>query len=88
MGRVGPKNWGWRMTFVAVGLPGILIAIILYFTVAEPKRGSAERTAPATPADSNAPRFKAVAGHMWRVRSIRHLCIGATLAGRVDRREC
>ncbi len=77
------ENWGWRMTFVAVGLPGLLIAALLYFTVSEPRRGSADRTtaAPDPDTSSDAPGFKAVAGHMWRVRSIRHLCIGATLAG-------
>ena len=77
------ENWGWRMTFVAVGLPGLLVALILYLTVSEPLRGGADRipaaAKPETPTD--APGFKAVAGHMWRVRSIRHLCIGATLAG-------
>ena len=36
------ENYGWRMTFVVVGLPGLLIAALLYFTVAEPKRGAAE----------------------------------------------
>lgn len=30
---------GWRMTFVIVGLPGILLGIIVYFTVREPQRG-------------------------------------------------
>ena len=77
------ENYGWRMTFVAVGLPGLLIAAILYFTVSEPMRGGADRPRAAAKPDapSTAPGFKAVAGHMWRVRSIRHLCIGATLAG-------
>lgn len=30
---------GWRMAFVTLGLPGVLLAVLLYFTVAEPKRG-------------------------------------------------
>lgn len=30
---------GWRMTFVVVGLPGILLGIIVYFTIREPRRG-------------------------------------------------
>lgn len=72
------EHYGWRMTFVAVGLPGLLIAAILYFTVAEPKRGAIEVT---TSTDNDAPKFRAVAGYMWGVRSIRHLCIGAALAG-------
>jgi MFS family permease len=73
------EHYGWRNTFVVVGLPGLVIAVVLYFTVSEPRRGAAEREGPT---DSGAaPGFRAVAGHMWRVRSTRHLCIGATLAG-------
>ena len=30
---------GWRWTFVAVGLPGILYAVALRLSVREPKRG-------------------------------------------------
>lgn len=79
------ENYGWRMTFVIVGVPGLLIAAILYLTVSEPRRGGAEQTA-AQPASTGqgtekAPGFRAVAGHMWRVRSIRHLCLGSALAG-------
>ncbi len=72
------ENWGWRMTFVAVGLPGLVIAALLFLTVSEPQRGAAE----VKPADTAAaPSFRAVAGYMWQVRSIRHLTIGAALAG-------
>jgi predicted MFS family arabinose efflux permease len=31
--------WGWRMAFVVLGVPGILLAGILYLTVKEPERG-------------------------------------------------
>jgi predicted MFS family arabinose efflux permease len=31
---------GWRLTFVALGLPGIVLALILRFTLIEPKRGT------------------------------------------------
>jgi predicted MFS family arabinose efflux permease len=30
---------GWRVAFMAVGLPGILFAAVMYFTVREPERG-------------------------------------------------
>ncbi len=72
------ENWGWRATFVTVGLPGIAIAALLYFTVQEPRRGAAETSSSE---DGQAPRFRDVAGHLWRVRSTRHLTIGAALAG-------
>ena len=30
---------GWRWTFVALGVPGVLLGLVLYLTVQEPKRG-------------------------------------------------
>lgn len=33
------EAYGWRWTFVILGLPGILLGIILYLTVREPQRG-------------------------------------------------
>ncbi len=32
-------TYGWRMAFIIVGLPGIVFALILRYTVKEPKRG-------------------------------------------------
>jgi MFS family permease len=36
------QRWGWRSAFLAVGLPGVLIAAIFRFTVREPERGANE----------------------------------------------
>lgn len=33
------QYFGWRMAFAAIGLPGILYALIVFFTVKEPMRG-------------------------------------------------
>ncbi|MCA8900809.1 MAG: MFS transporter [Hyphomonas sp.] len=42
-GLFGGLDWstveGWRIAFVVVGLPGVLIAILLLFTLREPPRG-------------------------------------------------
>lgn len=32
-------HYGWRMAFIALGLPGILVALICWLTVKEPPRG-------------------------------------------------
>lgn len=32
-------NFGWRFTFIALGVPGLLIALLVFFTVKEPPRG-------------------------------------------------
>ncbi len=36
------QNLGWREAFFIVGLPGVLLALIVRFTVAEPERGASE----------------------------------------------
>lgn len=48
-GGVLDDAFGWRNTFLIVGLPGLLLALLVRFTVREPKRGrtDAARRAPA-----------------------------------------
>lgn len=36
------ETYGWRMTFLMLGVPGVLYALLLYFTVKEPPRGYSE----------------------------------------------
>lgn len=31
--------WGWRMAFVVLGVPGIILAGVIYLTIKEPERG-------------------------------------------------
>jgi len=33
------QAYGWRMAFYAIGIPGIIFSLILYFVVKEPKKG-------------------------------------------------
>ncbi|SNZ01416.1 spinster family MFS transporter [Flagellimonas pacifica] len=42
IGGVIAKLYGWRITFYAIGIPGILLAIILYFTIKEPIKGQSD----------------------------------------------
>ena len=39
------QNIGWREAFLIVGLPGVLLAVVFRFTVAEPRRGESENRA-------------------------------------------
>ncbi|NKB97227.1 MAG: MFS transporter [Pseudomonadales bacterium] len=71
-------NWGWRTTFIVVGLPGILIAILVRFTMIEPPRGASEETAQAK---AEAPKFREVARTMWQTKATRHVVFGSALAG-------
>ncbi len=36
------QNIGWREAFLIVGVPGLLLAVLFRFTVAEPRRGESE----------------------------------------------
>ena len=71
------EHWGWRTTFIVVGLPGLAIALLTRFTVVEPKRGQqeAERKIP------QAPPFNEVARYMWHTPATRHVVFGSALAG-------
>lgn len=36
------KYYGWRIALYSIGIPGILLAIVLYFTVKEPVKGQSD----------------------------------------------
>jgi len=44
IGGVVADLYGWRMAFVALGAPGILIALVCWLTVKEPPRGGGQKT--------------------------------------------
>lgn len=44
--------FSWRVAFFAVGLPGILLAVVVRFTIREPERGGSERGPVDTGKDS------------------------------------
>lgn len=70
-------QYGWRVTIMAVGLPGLLLALIFWLTVREPRRGGSE----ARSADVAAPPVRESVVYMWRNRAMRHLVIGAMMKG-------
>ncbi|MGD9964989.1 MAG: spinster family MFS transporter [Hyphomonadaceae bacterium] len=45
-GAFGPINWaeveGWRLAFILIGAPGVLVALVMWLTVKEPPRGFAD----------------------------------------------
>ena len=66
--------YGWRTTFVIIGLPGLLLAVIVRLTVREPIRGRFD-TGPSHPRES----LRKVIGTLWRIRSFRWMTLAATL---------
>ena len=72
--------FGWRMAFLAVGLPGLLIALVVRLTLREPIRGQSEgrpgaRPAPAQPTETTLQ----VLYYMGRLRSFVHLSLAGAL---------
>jgi len=67
--------FGWRVAFVVVGLPGILIAILIRMTLAEPVRGLNEnKYVPETLVP-----FRQVLALLWSRKSFRHMALAAGL---------
>lgn len=67
------SEYGWRMAFYALGFPGILLAIIMYFIVKEPVRGQIDGRVE----DKKDPTFKEVIGELFSKKSFLYLCLGA-----------
>ena len=71
------QHLGWRTAFFVVGAPGLLIALIVRFTLIEPTRGAAEKTVQT---NTTPPSFMTVARNMWATKSLRHVVAGGSLA--------
>jgi predicted MFS family arabinose efflux permease len=71
------EHVGWRLAFVLVGLPGVLLALIVRLTVREPQRGAAEGIAAADPA----PSLRSTLRVFSRRRSLRHLPLAGAVHG-------
>ncbi len=70
-------QWGWRMAFIVVGAPGLLVALIVWLTLREPPRGLAEgRPAPVKP-----PALGATVRELWSRPTLRRLLLGFTVSG-------
>lgn len=69
------EAYGWKVAFLALGLPGLILAALVWFTVREPARGAIEGHADS----GDAPPVIDVARFMVSQRSLVHTFIGATL---------
>ena len=69
------EYFGWRLAFVIVGAPGILLAIVVRMSLAEPIRGLVEHRQVV---DTPVPMMEVVSV-LWSRRSFRHMAMGAAL---------
>lgn len=63
--------YGWRMMFVLLGLPGIVLALVVWLTLREPRAAAAAPTA-ASPSEPQ-PSMLRVCVALWRIATFRHL---------------
>jgi len=70
------QNIGWREAFFIVGIPGLLLALVVRFTLTEPRRGASEqRTDSGEP-----PTLSLVATFLLARRSFLYMAIAAGLS--------
>ena len=69
--------YGWRAAFWVVGAPGLMLALLVRYTLRETPRGYAEGLQATA---HQAPSLRAVVSYMWSTPSLRHIIAGATLA--------
>jgi predicted MFS family arabinose efflux permease len=65
---------GWRLTFLIMGFPGVLLAALVLLTVREPRAHSA-----LTVQSPPAPAMREVLRLLWERRSLRHICVALVL---------
>jgi MFS family permease len=69
------ERYGWRMTFLIMGLPALAMALIVKLTVTEPRT----LAAPEQTVKPIAPSMIRVLATLWQQRSTRHLGIAIVL---------
>ncbi len=70
------EAFGWRRAFFVVGLPGLMLALIVRFTVPEPERGMSD----ARPSTDLRPSVLETCRFLWRRPAFMHIAFGGALA--------
>lgn len=66
--------YGWRATFLIIGLPGVAVALLVLLTIAEPVRGMSEQRA-----DTGTVPFRTAINRLWSRRSYRYVTLGGAM---------
>lgn len=72
-------SYGWRLTFVIFGAPGLLLALLIPLTLREPKRGRLDPPRVAAAADK-VPSLREVFRRFVQKRALFHCVAGASIA--------
>ncbi|MBL8645050.1 MAG: MFS transporter [Rhodospirillaceae bacterium] len=73
------EAFGWRMAFFALGLPGVLLALVVFLTVKETPRGGIDQLVDT----GKPPPFWQVFKTLIAIPSFRHCCLGTSFTGMV-----
>jgi MFS transporter, Spinster family, sphingosine-1-phosphate transporter len=65
--------WGWRTTFVILGAPGLLLAIVAALTLREPRQAVSARDSENVPLRTTQPGLRQVFLQLWSNLAFRHL---------------
>ena len=81
LGGVISDHMGWRAAFFVLGIPGLLLAVLVWGFVREPERGHADGL--ATSVSEETPTLIETAQHIWCTPGMRNLYLGSTLGSLV-----
>lgn len=73
LGGFGNETFGWRETFIWAGVPGLILAPLLFLTVREPRAVAAPDTRVRSSESSVGLRL--ALSTLWGQRSFRYLCV-------------
>jgi MFS family permease len=66
------QAFGWRAAFFALGVPGVLLGVLVYLTIREPKRGRLDAIG-----GEGKPSFFESLGFLWRQRAAFHVIMAS-----------
>ncbi len=72
------EYFGWRNAFLVVGLPGIFLAAVVFFTIREPKRGLQVASVKVESAAESFTLMETIR-FMWSLKSFRNLSFAGAL---------
>jgi MFS family permease len=70
------ERGGWRAAFLVLGIPGVVLSVIVWLTVREPRRGQLD----SGPASTSRSSFLATLRYIASQRSAVHLLLGGSVA--------
>ncbi len=76
LGGFAGQAWGWRTALIVAGIPGLLLALLVWFTMAEPLRGGSDASAAKTKQRGT----RETLGYLWGNRTYCWIIAGASLS--------